>query len=66
MTNDSRQRATPETLPARLAELAELVGGESARSRTFLGGLAIGALVGAALAGTAAVRRRTAGRSDRG
>jgi hypothetical protein len=44
-----------------LADLAELFGGESARSRKFLGGLVIGALVGAAVAGGSLVRRRTGG-----
>jgi hypothetical protein len=44
-----------------LADLAELLGGESARSRKFLGGLVIGALVGAAVAGGSLVRRRTGG-----
>jgi hypothetical protein len=46
---------------AGLAELADLVGGESDRSRRFLGGLIAGALVGAAAVGTAGaaiVRRR--------
>jgi hypothetical protein len=37
---------------ANLAELAELLKGESAGSRRFLGGLALGALVGAAIAGS--------------
>ena len=35
-------------MPGGLAELAELLGGESDRSRRFLGGLIAGALVGAA------------------
>ncbi len=37
---------------ASLADLAELLDGESAGSRRFLGGLALGALVGAAIAGS--------------
>ena len=41
-----------------LADFAELLGGESGRSRTFLGGLVIGALVGAAVAGGSFLRRR--------
>lgn len=49
-----------------LADLAELLGGESDRSRRFLGGLIAGALVGAAVAGVAALRRRSSGRDDRG
>lgn len=47
-----------------LADLADLVGGESDRSRRFLGGLAAGALVGAAIVGAvgaALVRRRDGG-----
>jgi hypothetical protein len=41
-----------------LADLAELLAGDTPRSRRFLGGLAAGALVGAALAGAALLRRR--------
>jgi hypothetical protein len=44
-----------------LAELMELLGGESEGSRRFLGGLIAGALVGAALAGSAFLRRRGGG-----
>jgi len=44
-----------------LADLAELLGGESARSRKFLGGLVIGALVGAAVAGGSFLRHRGGG-----
>jgi hypothetical protein len=44
-----------------LADLADLLGGESDRSRRFLGGLIAGALVGAAVAGAALVRRRRDG-----
>jgi hypothetical protein len=44
-----------------LAGLAELLGGESDRSRRFLGGLIAGALVGAALAGSTLLRRRGGG-----
>ncbi len=36
-----------------LADLAELLGGDTNRSRRFLGGLVAGALVGAAVAGGA-------------
>jgi hypothetical protein len=42
-----------------LTELADLLGGESDRSRRFLGGVIAGALVGAALAGAAVLRRRS-------
>ena len=45
----------------RIADLAELLGGESPGSRRFLGGLAVGALVGAALAGGSLLRRRGRG-----
>ena len=58
---DERARTTLTTGPrplGGLADLAELLGGESPRSRRFLGGLAIGGLVGAALAGGSLLRRR--------
>lgn len=41
-----------------LAELAELLGGETPGSRRFLRGLALGALVGAAIAGSRLWARR--------
>ena len=41
-----------------LADLAELLAGESAGSKRFLGGLALGALVGAAIAGSTIWQRR--------
>ena len=50
-----------DTAPARLAELADLLGGESSRSKRFLGGLVVGALAGAAVAGIAALRRQQDG-----
>ncbi len=53
----SGPRTGPRPLGA-LADLADLVGGDSERSRRFLGGLVAGALVGAALAGAALMRRR--------
>ena len=58
MPDDSRV-PTPvrDTAPARLAELADLLGGESSRSKRFLGGLVVGALAGAAVAGITALRR---------
>jgi hypothetical protein len=40
-----------------LGDLAELLGGDTQRSRRFLGGLMVGALVGAAVAGAALLRR---------
>lgn len=40
-----------------LADLLDLVGGDSARSRRFLGGVVAGALLGAAIAGSALLRR---------
>lgn len=48
-----------------LADLAELVGGDSERSKRFLGGLAMGAMVGAALAGAVLMRRRIPGGPSR-
>jgi len=59
MTDDSKLPViNADTPPVRLADLADLLGGESSRSRRFLGGLVVGALAGAALAGVAALRRR--------
>jgi len=58
-TDPERPTNPPANVPARLAELADLLGGESARSRRFLGGLVVGALAGAAVAGTAALARRS-------
>jgi hypothetical protein len=46
-----------------LRDLAELLSGETPPSRRFLGGLVAGALVGAAIAGSVALRR--AGRMSR-
>ena len=60
MTDDTKRPAiSADTAPARLAELAELLGGESSRSKRFLGGLVVGALAGAAIAGAVAARLRT-------
>jgi len=47
----------PRPLGASLGDLAELLGGDTQRSRRFLGGLIAGALVGAAIAGTTLLRR---------
>lgn len=44
-----------------LADLSDLLGGDSNRSRRFLGGLIAGALVGAAIAGGTLLRRRHGG-----
>jgi len=64
MPDDQPRPPAPlgETAPARLTELADLLGGESSRSKRFLGGLIAGALAGAAMAGIAALRHR---RQDR-
>ncbi|MEW6223757.1 MAG: hypothetical protein AB1627_03935 [Chloroflexota bacterium] len=65
--DDRDPRAEPEPDPTRitgprplggLADLAELLGGDTPRSRRFLGGLVVGALVGAALAGGSLLRGR--------
>jgi hypothetical protein len=50
--------ATPGA-PVILRDLADLLGGESPASRRFLGGLVMGALVGAAIAGSTLWRRRS-------
>ena len=56
---DERPRGiTPDSAPTALVALADLLGGESSRSKRFLGGLVAGALVGAAIAGTSILRRR--------
>jgi len=47
----------PRPLGSSLGDLAELLGGDTQRSRRFLGGLIAGALVGAAIAGTTLLRR---------
>jgi hypothetical protein len=52
-------------VPTPLAEVLELLAGESATSRAFLGGVVLGALVGAALAGASLVRDRTTGHVGR-
>ena len=54
----SGSRNTEAAAPAALMALADLLGGESSRSKRFLGGLVAGALVGAAVAGTSFLRRR--------
>ena len=59
MTDDRRpdgRVVAPRPLGG-LGDLAELLGGETPRSRRFLGGLVVGALVGAAVAGAALLRR---------
>ena len=59
MPDETRMPApVRDTAPARLAELADLLGGESSRSKRFLGGLVVGALAGAAVAGITALRRQ--------
>jgi len=55
---DSLRRPTGPRPLGGLADLAELLGGETPGSRRFLRGLAVGALVGAALAGSSLLRRR--------
>ncbi len=65
MPDDTRLAApVRDTAPARLAELADLLGGESSRSKRFLGGLVVGALAGAAVAGAGFLARRRAGDGD--
>ena len=65
MPDDSRPTVpVRDTAPARLAELADLLGGESSRSKRFLGGLVVGALAGAALAGVTALSRRRGSHDD--
>lgn len=54
---DEQRPAAPRPLGS-LADLSELLGGDTNRSRRFLGGLMVGALVGAAVAGSSMLRRR--------
>jgi hypothetical protein len=49
-----------------MAGFAELLGGETGRSRRFLRGLVAGALVGAVIAGGSLRRRRQPGRAEPG
>ncbi len=60
------QRPDEEAPLGTLGGLAQLLGGESDRSRRFLGGIAAGALAGAAMAGAALMRRRSPGRRKKG
>ena len=53
----ARRGAEPVPLGG-LADLAELLGGDTDRSRRFLGGLVAGAAIGAALAGALLMNRR--------
>ncbi len=62
---DGRGEPAGAEPPAPLAEVLELLAGESAASRAFLGGVMLGALVGAALAGTSFLRNRGPGRRTR-
>ena len=68
MTNDDRTpvpiRPTGPRPLGDLADLAELLAGETPGSKRFLRGLVVGALVGAAVAGGSLLRRR--GRPDGG
>ena len=69
MADDKRPVPSRSTAPrplGGLGDLAELLGGDSDRSRRFLGGLAAGALIGAALAGATLLRRRRGEESRKG
>ncbi len=61
MTDDKDQPGMRPVGPrplGNLADLAELLRGDTPASRTFLGGLAAGAIVGAVIAGGSLLRRR--------
>lgn len=72
MTDDERRpapRASDLPIGPRplggLADLAELLGGETTGSRRFLAGVVAGAVVGAVLAGGSLLRRRSRRPTDR-
>lgn len=54
----TRRPGIEELLPPQVAEALDLLAGESTTSRSFVGGLVLGALVGAAIAGSSALRHR--------
>ncbi|HEY4190546.1 MAG TPA: hypothetical protein VGM28_09010 [Candidatus Limnocylindrales bacterium] len=65
MATDQPRHGDPDAPDARpagslgsLADLSELLGGDTSRSRRFIGGLIAGALVGAAVAGGTLLRLR--------
>jgi hypothetical protein len=60
--DDPKAPQTRDAAPAAVVALADLLGGESSRSKRFLGGIVAGALVGAAVAGSSLLRRRLPGR----
>ncbi len=57
-TVDADADLAPTRLRAGLADAADLLAGDSAVSRTFIGGLVLGALAGAVLAGATLARTR--------
>ena len=57
----SRERKERQTLQNAVEDAVALLTGDSGTSRTFLGGMIVGALVGAAVAGASLVRSRTDG-----
>jgi hypothetical protein len=67
MTTDPEHTSmAPQAIAGRLTDLVDLLGGESVRSRRFLGGVVVGALAGAMVAGTAALARRSKRRPPAG
>ena len=58
MSREHEERDAP--MPPAVADVVELLSGQSGASKTFLGGLIAGALVGAAVAGSGFLRRRKA------
>lgn len=62
----SGDRAADPGVAGVLGEIAELLGGETGRSRRFLRGLVAGALVGAAITGGSLRRRRERRRTGTG
>ena len=61
--DDARLDPAPEGLSGVVADVVDWLSGDSPSSRTFIGGLVAGAVLGAALAGASFVQARVARRT---